>query len=1089
MHKSITYNQHNAGIPYFTPTTATTVALFHIASPILPRPFILIPTYISCDATIQDWRSLTSFLQRAPRSFTHDMPVLVMGDMNAHSALWDSNVRASESNIGGSQLNNFLCEPDGWHLLNSSIQSSVSIPTHYPNRPGSRPSVLDLAISNDYNLVDSFHVLHEDMLSSDHQPIMCTLFTNDGHRLSNNTDTYQRYIWRTSRDDIPWDVFQSMLTLLLQSWRTKWMPYISHQHTVTQQDIDTCWNELRDLITCTAAATIGKKPVSIHHKHWFTLNPVIPSLHRTYVRLRRQRRSYKHNNIPIPDHMQQAYQHARHLFKTAMREAQQACWQELVEQVCKDHKIVWTAWHRTVPATSHALPTFNRLDPIHDPPSCTPINNLNIMARHIQNISTIPHDASFNNSQDETVRQTIASLQLPTVPATLPFTQQQLTEACTQINTNTALGPDDISPHFLKHGGPMLMSCLFLVFHLCYQHGMLPAQWTQGVIVALYKHSGDKHDVTNYRPINVTSVVMRLFDRLMLPTLIRYMSAQSIPSSFQFGFTKGRSTYDAILRLLSFIGHYFYFPIPTVFIDISKAYDRVWVHGLIHKLHKLNMTPHDLFFYIALLSKRTFRVAGQGHMSDLFTSPDGVPQGGVSAPQLFTIYIHDLVDAINSGYIKINLFADDIVIWASELLSGQSVATHFFHIQLALNKLGTWASTWKITFSASKTQMIIFYAYRSLPEAWNLFSLSLTGFTITAVDTYKYLGLLLHKQLLWGAHVRQLIQSATPTSFQIARLASYHIFNRPSFKVIRQLVTSVLIPKLVYASPFIQFPYPETHSMMRQMKRLIVYPLRRSLGLPNNAHHDSIFVESRVLPLRYLLIYHSILFARRYINQASSQLDAQQRYHDIFIASPVATYRSHHHPLSYISIRCQTIRHALTASYVSFSQATSKRLWNMVFDHFYQQWYHSQHPSNPRPKPHSLFPCYIHSPTCTDFTMPLYLSQLHHHLSSIISRLRFNRARLNQSLHKRAQIQSEICSSCLNNTIETVEHVVMRCPRYDSIRFRCFCDLSAMTRLPPISSSFVFPFLLCCFPSVIPKALHACLIARIFLFLYQLAYA
>ena len=102
---------------------------------------------------------------------------------------------------------------------------------------------------------------------------------------------------------------------------------------------------------------------------------------------------------------------------------------------------------------------------------------------------------------------------------------------------------------------------------------------------------------------------MRLFDRLMLPTLIRYMSAQSIPSSFQFGFTKGRSTYDAILRLLSFIGHYFYFPIPTVFIDISKAYDRVWVHGLIHKLHKLNMAPHDLFFYISLLSNRTFRVA------------------------------------------------------------------------------------------------------------------------------------------------------------------------------------------------------------------------------------------------------------------------------------------------------------------------------------------------------------------------------------------------------------------------------------------------------------------------------------------------
>lgn len=621
---------------------------------------------MSCDATRDDWRRLTSFLQTAPRAYTHALPVLVMGDMNAHDSLWDPSLHVSESDAGGRHLSNFLSQPNDWYLLNT--RAPISIPTHQPHRVRARASVIDLALCNHDNLVDTFNVLHEDMLSSDHAPIMCTLVTNE-HSAATSSQP-QRYIWRTSRDDAPWDVCQSMLTTLLSSWHNKWTPRLSHELTVTQHDIDTCWNELRDIITSTAIATIGKKPVNIHHKHWFTLNPDIPSLHRTYVQLRRQRRSYKHNDIPIPVHMQRAYQQARHLFRTAMREAKQACWHELVEQVCKDHKIVWTAWHRTVPSTSHALPSFNRLDPAHDPPACTPIDNLNIMAQHIQNISTIPCDASFNNSEDDNVQRTIESLHLPPTPVTLPFTHQQLTDACTNINTNTALGPDDISPHFLKHGGPMLMSCLFLIFHICYQHGILPCQWKQGTVVALYKHTGDKHDVNNYRPINITSVVMRLFDRLMLPTLQHYMSSHSIPASFQFGFTKGRSTYDAIFRLLSFVGRYFHNPIPAIFIDISKAYDRIWVHGLIHKLHKLNMRPHDLHFYVALLSNRTFRVAGQGYMSDLFTSPDGVPQGGVSAPQLFTIYIHDLVRAISSIYIMINLFADDIVIWASELLNG-----------------------------------------------------------------------------------------------------------------------------------------------------------------------------------------------------------------------------------------------------------------------------------------------------------------------------------------------------------------------------------------------------------------------------------
>ena len=212
---------------------------------------------------------------------------------------------------------------------------------------------------------------------------------------------------------------------------------------------------------------------------------------------------------------------------------------------------------------------------------------------------------------------------------------------------------------------------------------------------------------------------MRLFDRLMLPTLLRYMSEKGIPYDFQFGFTKLRSTYDAIMRLLSFVGRYYNYPIPAVFIDITKAYDRVWVKGLLYKLHThLNMKPHDLFFYRALLTNRAFRVCGNGYMSDLFSTPDGVPQGGVSAPQLFITYIHDMCDAINSIYIKMNLYADDLVIWASELLLNNTMTTTFTHMQQALNKLTFWASTWKVAFSPAKTQLMIFSHAKSLPSSW-----------------------------------------------------------------------------------------------------------------------------------------------------------------------------------------------------------------------------------------------------------------------------------------------------------------------------------------------------------------------------------
>ena len=332
----------------------------------------------------------------------------------------------------------------------------------------------------------------------------------------------------------------------------------------------------------------------------------------------------------------------------------------------------------------------------------------------------------------------------------------------------------------------------------------------------------------------------------------------------------------------------------------------------------------------------------------------------------------------------------------------------------------------------------------------------------------------------------KVINNATATSYFIARLASYHINNRPPFKVIRQLVTSVLIPKITYALPFIRFPYKDTHTTIRRMKRLIIYPLRRALGLPNNAHHDSIFIESRVLPIPYQQVYHSLLLAKRYIKQAATDAEAAARHRNLFIpTASLSLLSSRSDPMRYIAMRCQSIPHQLTSSHQLLLAATSKQLWNIVFQRFYQSWFNAQHPSNPDADPHSLFSCYMSLSTCSDTRIPRYLSILSPTLSSTISRLRFNRARLNQSLHKRASAPSTECSTCLHNTPETVEHVLMHCPRYDKPRFELFCHLSRLLKVDPLTSSFSFPFLLCSFPANISNMLHARIIHHIALFLNQ----
>ena len=455
MHKSITCQQHRVTSCTFDSSTASTTAFLHVSSPQLAHPFLLIPAYMSCSASARDWRTLTRFIQRAPTHINprHTMPTIVIGDLNARDPMWDMTHSQQHSNSAGASLSTFLTSDtaDDWHLLNITHQPAGPKPTRFSSVPGVEPSVLDLALCNDPNLVISFdtHTSHP-MLRSDHAPISVTL-----NIIQYQPQTPTRQVWNTSRDNISWDIFQSLLATTLHTWTDKWTPCLSHTATCTQHDIDTSWNELRDIITSVALRVVRKKAVSTQHNHWFLINPALPSLLSRYNRLKRMRQARKRDNIPFSSDLMQQYSQARTAFRQAMRDAKEQCWGELVEQVSQNHHIVWKAWHRTLPSTQHPLPTFTSSNP-SDPPPLNATDNLNYIASHFQTISTLPNDPAFNRSEDNNVKHTIDSLRLPSTPVTLPFTKQQLQDQCEHININTALGPDDISPHFLKHGGPAL---------------------------------------------------------------------------------------------------------------------------------------------------------------------------------------------------------------------------------------------------------------------------------------------------------------------------------------------------------------------------------------------------------------------------------------------------------------------------------------------------------------------------------------------------------------------------------------------------------------------------------------------------------
>ena len=94
-----------------------------------------------------------------------------------------------------------------------------------------------------------------------------------------------------------------------------------------------------------------------------------------------------------------------------------------------------------------------------------------------------------------------------------------------------------------------------------------------------------------------------------------------------------------------------------VFLDISKAFDKVWLDGLIYKLKQKGISGELLNILVDFLNNRKQRVVLNGQSSNWVDVKAGVPQGSIMGPLIFLIYINDLPEGLINNA---KLFADDM---------------------------------------------------------------------------------------------------------------------------------------------------------------------------------------------------------------------------------------------------------------------------------------------------------------------------------------------------------------------------------------------------------------------------------------------
>ena len=332
------------------------------------------------------------------------------------------------------------------------------------------------------------------------------------------------------------------------------------------------------------------------------------------------------------------------------------------------------------------------------------------------------------------------------------FNENDILKIIRNLDSNKAHGHDNISIRMLKICDKSISKPLTILYKTsCLSEGVFPELWKKANIIPVHK-KGDKQIINNYRPVSLLPICGKIFEKIMFNAIFKFLEVNSLLSSNQSGFRPN----DSCVHQLISITHSIYssfdcnpsLEVRGVFLDISKAFDRVWHDALLFKLRSNGINGNLYFLIKSFLSNRKQRVVLNGQSSEWANVSAGVPQGSILGPLFFLIYINDLSEGLQTN---VKLFADDTSLFSvvhNKIDSANDLNSD-------LKKISKWAWKWKMSFNPDPTKQAqeIIFSRRFRKE--NHPNLIFNNNSVYRANSQKHLGLILDEKLTFNEHLKE----------------------------------------------------------------------------------------------------------------------------------------------------------------------------------------------------------------------------------------------------------------------------------------------------------------------------------------------
>ena len=334
-----------------------------------------------------------------------------------------------------------------------------------------------------------------------------------------------------------------------------------------------------------------------------------------------------------------------------------------------------------------------------------------------------------------------------------PILMSELQSAIKKMKGKRTAGPDNITPSFLKSLGPLALQELLSIFNSSFSLAHCPRIWRIATIIPLLEAGKSPSEVALFRPISLTSCVVKLLERIIANRLYFIAETNNMFSRFQAGFRKGQSCEDQITQIVQASEDGFQQrPIQRsvlTLLDVSKAYNTVWREKLLLRMLNTGIPPTFIRWIHSFLIHHRRRVQLFSVFSSSRRCTQGLPQGSVLVPLLFLFYINDLATTLNNDAV-IALFADDVSILTTARKKEAAKVT----TQSVVSSVVTWSQEWKLNLN---TDVCPFSTWFN-DSSWNP-TIFIGNQRIRVNTTPRLLGVILDRSLTFNAHMKKLTTS------------------------------------------------------------------------------------------------------------------------------------------------------------------------------------------------------------------------------------------------------------------------------------------------------------------------------------------